>query len=41
VLSPSYDNFPTLDRPESDVQAEVEQGFDFSIPPILLEYPTE
>ena len=41
LLIPSYVNFPTLGRTENDVQAVLEQYFDFSIPLFVWEYPTE
>ena len=41
LLIPSYVNFPTLRRTENDVQAVLEQYFDFSIPLFVWEYPTE
>jgi len=41
LLIPSYVNFPTLERTENDVQAVLEQYFDFSIPLLVWEYPTE
>lgn len=40
LLIPSYVNFPTLGRTENDVQAVLEQYFDFSIPLFVWEYPT-
>lgn len=41
LLIPSNVNFPTLGRTENDVQAVLEQYFDFSIPLFVWEYPTE
>ncbi|WP_071933125.1 hypothetical protein [Halodesulfurarchaeum formicicum] len=41
LLIPSYVNFPTLGRTENDVQAVLEQYFDFSIPLFVWEYPTK
>lgn len=41
LLIPSYVNFPTLGRTENDVQAVLEQYFDFSIPLFVWEYPIE
>lgn len=41
LLIPSDVNFPTLGRTENDVQAVLEQYFDFSIPLFVWEYPTE
>jgi len=41
LLIPSHVNFPTLGRTENDVQAVLEQYFDFSIPLFVWEYPTE
>jgi hypothetical protein len=41
LLIPEYVNFPTLGRTENDVQAVLEQYFDFSIPLFVWEYPTE
>lgn len=41
LLIPGYVNFPTLGRTENDVQAVLEQYFDFSIPLFVWEYPTE
>jgi len=41
LLIPSYVNFPTLGRTENDVQAVLEQYFDFSTPLFVWEYPTE
>lgn len=41
LLIPSYVNFPTLGRTENDVQAVLEQYFDFSIPLFVWEYPTD
>ncbi|MCG1001907.1 MULTISPECIES: hypothetical protein [Halobacterium] len=40
LLIPSYVNFPTLGRTENDVQAVLEQYFNFSIPLFVWEYPT-
>lgn len=40
LLIPSYVNFPTLGRTENDVQAVLEQYFEFSIPLFVWEYPT-
>lgn len=41
LLIPDYVNFPTLGRTENDVQAVLEQYFDFSIPLFVWEYPTD
>lgn len=41
LLMPKYVTFPTLGRTENDVQAVLEQYFDFSIPLFVWEYPTE
>lgn len=41
LLIPSHVNFPTIGRTENDVQAVLEQYFDFSIPLFVWEYPTD
>lgn len=41
LLISSYVNFPTLERIKNGVQAVLEQHFDFSISPLIWEYPTE
>jgi hypothetical protein len=41
LLIPDYVSFPTLGRTENDVQAVLEQYFDFSIPLFVWEYPTD
>lgn len=40
LLIPSAVRFPTLERTKRDVQAVLEQYFDFSIPLFVWEYPT-
>ena len=41
LMIPDYVNFPTLGRTENDVQAVLEQYFDFSMPLFVWEYPTD
>lgn len=41
LLIPDYVNFPTRERTEADVQAVLEQYFDFELPLFVWEYPTE